>query len=147
MTADPLAFEFFNEIGIIDQLTSAMLTNALPCGMTKAKFTVLNHFVRLDISEKSPAELASAFQVRRPTMTSTLAGLESAGLVAMRIDPKDGRGKLVSITAQGRAMRERCIVALQTVTPAIESVVTAAEMRALLPALRKIRVGLDALRD
>jgi DNA-binding MarR family transcriptional regulator len=147
MTADPLAFEFFNEIGIIDQLTGAMLTNALPRGTTKAQFTVLNHFVRLDITEKSPADLASAFQVRRPTITSTLARMESAGLVSIRLDPKDGRAKLVSITAAGREMRERCITALQAVMPAIESVVTESEMRALLPALRMIRVGLDALRE
>lgn len=147
MTTDPLAFEFFNEIGIIDQLTTAMLTNALPRGMTKAQFTVLNHFVRLEITEKSPADLASAFQVRRPTITSTLARMESAGLVAIRFDPKDGRAKLVSITAEGRAMRERCVTALQAMIPDIETIVTASEMQSLLPALRKIRVGLDALRD
>ena len=91
MTADPLAFEFFNEMGIIDQLVSTMLTNALPHGITKAQFSVLNHFVRLDIVEQSPADLASAFQVRRPTMTSTLARMESAGLVVIRDDPRDGR--------------------------------------------------------
>jgi DNA-binding MarR family transcriptional regulator len=147
VTADPLAFEFFNEIGIIDQLTGNMLDQALPRGMTKAQFTVLNHFVRLDIAEKSPANLASAFQIRRPTITSTLARMESAGLVVIRADPKDGRAKLVSITSAGREMRERCIAALQTMIPAIETVVTDAEMRALLPALRRIRAGLDAIRD
>jgi DNA-binding MarR family transcriptional regulator len=147
VTANPLAFEFFNEIGIIDQLTSAMLTNALPRGMTKAQFTVLNHFVRLDIAEKSPAELASAFQVRRPTITSTLARMEGAGLIKVRVDPKDGRGKLISITREGLEMRERCITSLQAMIPAIESVVTEAEIRALLPALRKLRAGLDALRN
>jgi DNA-binding MarR family transcriptional regulator len=147
VTADPLAFEFFNEIGIIDQLTGAMLTHALPSGMTKAQFTVLNHFVRLEIAEKSPADLASAFQVRRPTITSTLARMEAAGLVSIRENPNDGRAKLVSITPAGRAMRERCLAALAMMTPALESVVTEVEMQALLPALRKIRTGLDALRD
>lgn len=147
MTTDPLAFEFFNEIGIIDQLVSTMLTNALPQGMTKAQFTVLNHFVRLDIAEKSPADLASAFQVRRPTITSTLARMESTGLVAMRVDPRDGRAKLVSITAAGREMREKCISALAMMIPMIEPVITDAEMQALLPKLRKLRTGLDMLRE
>ncbi len=105
MTNDPLAFEFFNEIGIIDQLVSTMLTNTLPNGMTKAQFTVLNHYVRLDIAERSPADLAKAFQVRRPTITSTLARMESNGLVAIRVDPRDGRAKLVSITE----MDGRCV--------------------------------------
>jgi DNA-binding MarR family transcriptional regulator len=147
MTSDPLAFEFFNEMGIIDQLVSTMLTNALPHGITKAQFSVLNHFVRLDIVEQSPADLASAFQVRRPTMTSTLARMESAGLVVIRDDPRDGRSKLVSITAIGRDMHEKCILALATMTPIIEAVIANSEMQALLPKLRELRMGLDKLRD
>jgi DNA-binding MarR family transcriptional regulator len=147
VTTDPLAFEFFNEIGIIDQLVSTMLNSALPQGMTKAQFTVLNHFVRLDIAEKSPADLASAFQVRRPTITSTLARMESTGLVAIRVDPRDGRAKLVSITAAGRDMREKCISALATMIPMIEPIITDAEMQALLPKIRKLRIGLDMLRE
>lgn len=147
MTANSLTFEFFNEIGIIDQLMSAMLTNTLPQGMTKAQFTVLNHFVRLDIAEKSPADLASAFQVRRPTITSTLARLESGGFIAIRIDPKDRRGKLVSITAAGREMRENCIVVLEQLDPMIEPIVSDKEIQGMLPMLRKLRLGLDSLRE
>lgn len=146
MTADPLAFEFFNEIGIIDQLVSTMLTNALPSGMTKAQFTVLNHFVRLNLTERSPADLASAFQVRRPTITSTLARMESAGLVSVRDDPSDGRGKLVSLTPAGLEMRESCIAALAAIAPMIEPIISEAEMKDLLPKLRNLRVGLDVLR-
>lgn len=147
MTVDPLAFEFFNEIGIIDQLVSTMLTNALPQGMTKAQFTVLNHFVRLNIAEKSPADLARAFQVRRPTITSTLARMESAGLVLIRDDPRDGRGKLVSLTPAGTDMREACILALAKIIPEIEPIISETEMIALLPKLRALRIGLDGLRD
>lgn len=147
MTTDPLAFEFFNEIGIIDQLVSTLLTNALPKGMTKAQFSVLNHFVRLNIAEKSPADLASAFQVRRPTMTSTLARMESTGLVVLRGNPDDGRAKLVSITPAGRDMRERCIAALATLRPTITQLIDDHEMRDILPTLRKLRMGLDAQRN
>jgi DNA-binding MarR family transcriptional regulator len=147
VTADPLAFEFFNEIGIIDQLVSTMLTNALPRGMTKAQFSVLNHFVRLNINEKSPADLASAFQVRRPTMTSTLARMEAAALISIRDDPRDGRGKLVSLTQVGKEMREACILSLAKITPALAPIISESEMIELLPKLRKLRLGLDALRD
>lgn len=147
MTDDPLAFEVFNEIGIIDQLAGAMLASVLPAGMTQAQFTVLNHFVRLEVVEKSPADLANAFQLTRPTMTSTLSRMERAGLVTIRPDPADGRAKLVSLTSEGRAMRETCISALLPLLPLINAVVSDAELSALLPALRKIRVKLDALRD
>jgi DNA-binding MarR family transcriptional regulator len=147
MTDDPLAFEVFNEIGIIDQLAGAMLASVLPAGMTQAQFTVLNHFVRLEVVEKSPADLANAFQLTRPTMTSTLSRMERAGLVTIRPDPADGRAKLVSLTSEGRAMRETCISALLPLLPLINAVVSDAELSTLLPALRKIRVKLDALRD
>lgn len=147
MTQDPIAFEFFNEIGIIDQLISTMLTNRLPKGMSIAQFTVLNHFVRLKLDEKSPADLASAFQVSRPTMTSTLARMERAGLIAVRADPHDGRAKRVSLTDAGRAMRERCIAAVTELAPIIGGIASDDDLKAMLPALRQIRQGLDRLRD
>jgi DNA-binding MarR family transcriptional regulator len=147
MTNDPIAFEVFNEIGIIDQLASNMFASVMPAGMTQAQFIVLNHFVRLSVVEKSPADLANAFQLTRPTMTSTLSRMERAGLVRIRPDPADGRAKLVSITTEGRAMRDSCIAALLPLLPMIDSVVSSAELSALLPALRKIRIKLDALRD
>lgn len=147
MTDVPLAFEVFNEIGIIDQLAGNLFTSVLPASMTQAQFTVLNHFVRLGVIEKSPADLANAFQLTRPTMTSTLSRMERAGLVRIRPDPADGRAKLVSITTEGRAMRDSCIAALLPLLPMIDSVVSSAELSAVLPALRKIRIKLDALRD
>jgi DNA-binding MarR family transcriptional regulator len=147
MTNDPIAFEVFNEIGIIDQLAGNMFASVMPAGMTQAQFTVLNHFVRLGVVEKSPANLANAFQLTRPTMTSTLSRMERAGLITIRPDPADGRAKLVSITSEGRAMRDNCIAALLPLLPMIDSVVSTADLAELLPALRKIRIKLDALRD
>jgi DNA-binding MarR family transcriptional regulator len=147
MTDVPIAFEVFNEIGIIDQLAGNLFASVLPAGMTQAQFTVLNHFVRLGVVEKSPADLANAFQLTRPTMTSTLSRMERAGLVTIRPDPADGRAKLVSLTHEGRMMRETCITALLPLLPIIDSVVSNAELGELLPALRKIRIKLDALRD
>jgi hypothetical protein len=44
-------------------------------------------------------------------------------------------------------MRETCISALLPLLPIIESVVSNADLSEILPALRKIRIKLDALRD
>lgn len=147
MSDDPIEFELFNEIGIIDQLGSTMFERAMPKGMTQAQFTVLNHFVRLGHHERSPAQLASAFQLTRPTMTSTLGRMEKAGLVTMRPDPEDGRGKLVSLTPKGREMRERCIAALVPMRPVVNGVLDDDEIRTVVPILRKLRVALDKARD
>lgn len=140
-------FEFFNEIGIIDQLSGAMLDAALPKGMTRAQFSVLNHFVRLQLDDESPARLANAFQVTRATMTSTLARMERNGLVMIRPDPDDGRAKRVALTEEGRAMRQRCIAALAPAGERLGALLPAAEVADLLPRLRAIRILLDADRD
>ncbi len=144
---DPLAFEVFNEIGIINQLTTAAFAAVLPKGMTIAQFTVLNHFVRLELEAQSPAKLASAFQITRPTMTSTLARMEKAGLVTIKADPADGRGKLVSLTAGGREMRTECLRCLAGPMAEAQAVLPEAVLKQLLPLLRDVREKLDRLRD
>jgi DNA-binding MarR family transcriptional regulator len=144
---DPLAFQVFNEIGIINQLTQASFAAVLPKGMTIAQFTVLNHFIRLGHDQQSPAQLASAFQITRPTMTSTLARMEKAGLVAIKPDPSDGRGKLVSVTAAGRGMRELCLQRLGAPLADADAVLSPEVLEALLPLLRDVRAKLDQLRD
>jgi len=146
-TNDPLAFEVFNEIGIIQQLSSAAFAAVLPAGMTIAQFSVLNHFVRLGHEESSPAQLASAFQVTRPTMTSTLARMEKAGLVKISPDPKDGRGKLVSLTAAGEKMRADCLIRLSGPIADAYSVLSKETLAELLPLLKDVREKLDRLRD
>jgi DNA-binding MarR family transcriptional regulator len=145
MTQDPLAFRVFNEIGIIEQLSRTMFERVMPGGLTLPQFIVLNHFVRLG-GEHSPARLAGAFQVTKQTMTSTLQRLERGGYVAIRPDPADGRAKIVSITEEGRAMREACVAALVPVLERLSGVLDQAEMEALLPRLRQLRETLDANR-
>lgn len=145
--SDPIAFEFFNEIGIIDQLAGTILERALPDAMTRAQFAVLNHFVRLGHDERSPAQLANAFQVTRPTMTSTLARLAREGLVAIRDDPADGRAKLVSLTDKGRAARDEAILAVGQVLPLLDQMIDPGEVAAILPILRRLRIALDSARD
>ncbi len=144
---EPLAFQVFNEIGIINQLTSAAFAAVLPKGMTIAQFTVLNHFFRLGHEQRSPAQLASAFQITRPTMTSTLARMDKAGLVAIKPDPRDGRGKLVSVTAAGRQMRELCLQRLAGPLADADAVLSSETLEALLPLLQDVRAKLDRLRD
>ncbi len=144
---DPAAFEFFNEIGIIDQLAGTMFERALPRGMTRAQFVVLNHFVRLGHHERSPAQLASAFQVTRPTMTSTLTRMARAGLIVIRADPLDGRGKLVALTQSGHKAREAALEAMVPLLPMLDAVIDPAELAQLLPVLRRLRIALDAARD
>lgn len=147
MNPEPKSFQLFTEIGIIDQLAGKAFDRALPAGLTRAQFTVLHHFVRRELSEQSPAQLADAIQVTRSTMTSTLARMERSGLVTSRPDPTDGRGKLVALTEAGRTMRDACILAVNPLLPMVDQAMNGAEWDIVLPLLRRLRLVLDSARD
>ncbi len=147
MTQDPLAFQLFTEIGIIDQLAGTAFERALPPGMTRAQFTVLHHLSRMADQPQSPARLADAIQVSRATMTSTVGRLAQRELVEVVPDPADGRGKLVQLTLAGRTMRDTCIAAVAPLLPLVETVYTHPEMAGLLAQLRCLREKLDEDRN
>src|SRR5918996_4766129 len=51
--------------------------------------------------------LAAAEQVRPPTISGIVAGLESDGLIRRRRDPSDGRVQWVHATPKGKRVLER----------------------------------------
>ncbi|MCE2842184.1 MAG: MarR family winged helix-turn-helix transcriptional regulator [Novosphingobium sp.] len=147
MTDDPLAFQLFTEIGIIDQLGGAAFERALPAGLTRAQFGVLQHLSRRARPSQSPGTIAAAMQVSRATMTSTLGRLAKRGLVAIEDDPADGRGKQVRLTDAGETLRQACIAAVLPLLPLVGQALTAAEQDQMLGLLRKLREVLDTARD
>ena len=142
MEQDPPAFRIFNEIGIISQLSSAVMERILPHGLSMAQFGVLNHFVRLG-GERTPARLAAAFQVTRGAMTNTLARLEAQGFVTMRPDPEDGRGKIVAITGAGQQAREDALALLMGEIGKLDDKVDWQALAEILPQLEALRKVLD----
>jgi DNA-binding MarR family transcriptional regulator len=52
-------------------------------------------------------DLARHEGLSQPTVTQTVTALEDAGLVRRRADPVDGRGRVVELTAEGRALVRR----------------------------------------
>lgn len=143
--SDPIAFRVMNEIGIIDQLGTTLFERVMPFDLTLPQFIVLNHFVRIG-GERSPAELASAIQVTKATMTSTLQKLELKGFIETKPDEKDGRSKRVWITSSGRAARDQSIVALQDDLVALENAIGKSALEAVLPTLVALRAFLDQRR-
>ena len=140
-----LYFGFFNEVGIINQLSRAVFEGRLPQGVTVSHFTVLNHLIRVRDGQ-TPMTLSLAFQVPKTTMSHTLAGLVSRGLVDMRPNPADGRSKRVWITEAGRAFREEAILSLAPDILHLSQVVEPDRVAALMPALQRIREAMDAER-
>ena len=143
---DPVLFTFFNEIGIIDQLARNAFERVLPRGMTVPQFAVLNHFVRLG-GPRTPAQLASSFQVSRATMTNTLKRLSQAGYIVAERDPEDGRSKKIDITDEGRVMREQAIGGLGPLLMELSQRFDLVSLANLIPVLQDVRSELDNSRE
>ena len=141
-TQDPLLFQFFVEVGIIEQLSRARLESVLPDGLKISQFNILNHLLRLG-GDWSPARLASAFQVTKGAITNSLQRLESRGLVKVVADPRDGRGKLVSLTSAGCEMRELCIRSIEPLLVDLEKEFGKQRFANALPFLEEVRKYLD----
>jgi DNA-binding MarR family transcriptional regulator len=139
-------FRFFNEIGIIAQLSRSAMEARLPKGLTLPHFSVVNHLVRVRDGQ-TPLKLAKAFQVPKTTMTNTLSGLLDRNLVEMRPNPEDGRSKTVWLTEKGRSFREEAIRSMDPDLTAIGTNFSTDQIADLLPVLAEIRAFMDAQRD
>ena len=142
---DSSYFRFFNELGIVTQLAYSRIDRALPEGLSRAQFSVLNNFVRLG-GTRSPSGLARAFQVTRGAMTNTLARLEAAGCVRIEASSADGRGKVVSITRKGIRLRNRAVASAGRAFDDLDAVLSEADMAELLPRVQALRAYLDTHR-
>jgi DNA-binding MarR family transcriptional regulator len=141
-----LVFQFFNEVGIIHQLSAAMLNNRLPEGLHVSHFSVLNHCVRLG-DGKTPLALAKAFQVSKGTMTHTLRELSRRGFVTLAPNAEDGRSKLVFLTPEGRAFQKRAVEGLFPAMDRLGDKIDIEAMARMLPDLVALRSVLDDNRD
>ena len=141
----PVAFDFFLEISVIDQLVGTEMERVLPDGVTMASFGMLNHLVSRGGAE-SPARLAQALQVTKGAITALLKRLEARGLVELSPDPSDGRGKIVTLTAKGRRSREAAIAALDPLLETFLAAFPEPDLAAALPLLRRVRLDLNRRR-
>ena len=140
------AFQFFNEVGILHQLSGARMNRRLPAGLVVSHFAVINHLVRLG-DGKSPLALARAFQVTKGAMTNTLSKLEQLGFVRARPHPTDGRSKLIYLTEAGARFREGAIDALEPEIDTIGRHFDLSRLEDLLPVLQELREVMDRYRD
>lgn len=144
---DPTAalFTYFNEIGIISQLSGNLFERNLPDGLTSSQFGVLNWFIRVD-NEATPGRLATAFQVTGGAMTNTLKKLEGKGLIKVEPDDSSGRQKRVTITASGRRMRDKAISAAAPMFTEFAAQFSANSIARQTKELQKVRQYLDEYR-
>jgi DNA-binding MarR family transcriptional regulator len=142
----PLYFQFFTEVGILNQLSRAGFEAHLPKGITLAHFNVLNHLARVGDGQ-TPLHMAKAFQLPKTTMTHTLSVLEKRGLIVMRPNPDDGRSKSVYLTDLGRKFRGEAIDAAVPYFANFANKFSPEQLKQVLPLLAEMRTFLDQERD
>jgi DNA-binding MarR family transcriptional regulator len=145
-TPEALLFGFFNEVGILAQLSRALFEARLPAGFNLPQFAVLNHLIRVKDGQ-TPLALARAFQVPKTSMTHSLAVLERNGLVEMRPNARDGRSKCVFITGAGCSFRQQAIESLMPDMAAIAARYPSDRLENILPVLIELRQVMDRMRD
>jgi len=142
-----LVFQVFNEVGIINQLSSAQFGRVLgPLGLGQSEFGVLNHFVRVG-DGTTPSRLASNFQMSKPSMTAILGKLQAKGLVEITGSEEDRRKKIVTITEAGRRARQHAVEAVAPLGAQVLQACDREQLRAILPILVELRQYLDAARE
>ena len=137
-----ITFQLFNEVGIISQLSNALLDKNLPYNLKASQFAVLNHLIRVN-DGTTHAQLAANMQVTKGAMTNTLNRLIVHDLVDIKIDTKDARIKRVYITDKGRAVRDESI---QSINPAITNILrefNVDDFTQAIPFLTQLRKVLD----
>ena len=139
---DPIEFQVLNEIGIIDQLAQNRAARLLSPELNMSQFIVLNHFARLG-GNRSLMELASAMQVTKGAMSNTVARLLDKRLIAVKPDPRDGRGKIVSLTPAGRIARNHAVGRLGRGLAGLDVVLSTGELASTLGVLCRLRVWFD----
>ncbi len=144
-TDPPLLFQLFNEISIIEQLSRSFLSQELPQGLTVPHFFVLNYLSRAG-DGATPMTLAQAFQVPKTSLTHTLSGLETRGLVSVRRNPRDGRSKQVWLTQAGRDVRARVIAGLAPKFQTLARGLDVDHLADALPILQSLRQFMETHR-
>lgn len=84
----------------------------------------------------TPGQLTRETHVTSGTMTNRVDRLASRGLVVRESHPDDGRGVLVELTADGRALVDRALEELLVVEDGLLGDITASERTQLVRALR-----------
>lgn len=91
-----------------------------------------------------PTELYRSLMISSGGLTDRLARLAEAGLVERPADPQDGRGRLVELTAKGRAVAEAAFREDMAVEARLIGALTARQRQALAGLLRRLARALEA---
>ena len=139
---DPIAIALFSEVLAAEQMIRQRLSRSFPANMELSHFMVLNHLSH-QTRERSPAQLARAFNLTKGAMTNTLSKLEAAGYIHIRPDWDDARRKMVSISDAGDRARDEAFLAAMPVFDELMDGLETDDLREGLRFMRSLRQSLS----
>lgn len=104
-----------------------------PLDLTSGQYSLLMSLNRP--SAPHMKDVASLLAMDRTTLTANLKPLERRGLVEILPDPKDKRGRLLTLTKDGRALLARAFPIWQETQKQLENQVADTDPKQLLAAL------------
>jgi len=76
-------------------------------GLLPVQWEILRYLDRANRFSRTPAALTAYLGLTKGTVSQSLGTLEARGLVKKRIDPKDRRGRRLSLSAKGQRLLQR----------------------------------------
>ena len=105
-----------------------------PIGLTHGQFSLM-----ISLNRPKPpgmAAVASLLAMDRTTLTAALKPLRRRGLVKVKADPADRRGRLMTLTAKGRTLLIRAVPVWKKTHAAVEALLRDGEADRLRKNLR-----------
>ena len=107
-----------------------------PIGLTHGQFSLM-----ISLNRPKPpgmAAVASLLAMDRTTLTAALKPLRRRGLVKVKADPADRRGRLMTLTAKGRTLLIRAVPVWKKTHAAVEALLRDGESDRLRKNLRAL---------
>lgn len=121
-----MAFNLDQSLGFILGRTSTRMKNNLlhsfkDFDVTPEQWAILNRLWEKE--EISPKELAEMTSKDQPTTVRILKKLENKGFITRKVNPEDNRAFLISLTSEGRGLKDKLIpVALEVLAKAVRDI-------------------------
>jgi DNA-binding MarR family transcriptional regulator len=117
------------------RMTARRFDEALrPLGLTNGQFSLL-----ISLNRAEPARMgsvASLLAMDRTTLTAALKPLERRGLVKVEVDPADRRGRMLTLTPQGKSLLVEALPIWKRTQAQIETLLAGSDLDHLRRDLR-----------
>ena len=115
-------------------------------GLTQSSWTVLMQLHQLG-ENVSVSELAEVQGIELPPLMRTLTQLEKQGYLLRSTSPYDKRIRLLTLTAEGRAILEKLNRVIETYQPRVTETIPEAQLAAFSATLNQIACNLRTIRE